>query len=56
MSHLNQDICEFIREYFIKSGYHSELTPSTYNFDPESLTTRWSHKHLAPRWDWNDSE
>ncbi len=44
---LIQDISEFIKDYFIKNGYHSELTPATYNFDPESLTARWSHKHLA---------
>lgn len=41
------DISEFLRDLFLKSGYHSGLTPATYNFDPDSLTARWSHKHLA---------
>jgi epoxyqueuosine reductase QueG len=44
---LIQDISEFIRDYFATYGYKSALTPATYNFDPETLTARWSHKHLA---------
>ena len=36
-----------IRDYFAGFGYRSKLTPATYNFDPESLTARWSHKHLG---------
>ncbi|WP_022666335.1 hypothetical protein [Desulfospira joergensenii] len=44
---LIRDISEFIRVSLAKAGYTSELTPATYNFDPESLTARWSHKHLA---------
>lgn len=44
---LIQDVSEFIRDFFSKYGYQSKLTPATYNFDPESLTARWSHKHLA---------
>ncbi len=46
-NNLIQDISEFIQDYFAGYGYRSELTPATYNFDPESLTARWSHKHLA---------
>lgn len=44
---LIQDISEFISDFFVGYGYKSELTPATYNFDPESLTAPWSHKHLA---------
>lgn len=44
---LIQEISEFIKKSLLGNGYHSELTPATYNFDPESLTARWSHKHLA---------
>jgi epoxyqueuosine reductase QueG len=44
---LIQDVSEFIRDFFIGYGHKSELTPATYNFDPESLTARWSHKHLG---------
>ena len=44
---LIQDISEFIRDSLRDEGFASELTPATYNFDPESLTARWSHKHLA---------
>jgi epoxyqueuosine reductase len=44
---LIQDISEFIRDFLAGYGYKSELTPATYNFDPESLTARWSHKHIA---------
>jgi len=44
---LIQGISEFIRDCFAEFGFQSELTPATYNFDPESLTARWSHKHLA---------
>ncbi|MCF6248021.1 MAG: hypothetical protein L3J69_11755 [Desulfobacula sp.] len=46
-NNLIQDISEFIRGYFAEYGYRSVLTPATYNFFPESLTARWSHKHLA---------
>ncbi len=44
---LIQMISEFIKSYLLKNGYHSELTPATYNFDPKASTARWSHKHLA---------
>jgi epoxyqueuosine reductase QueG len=44
---LIQLISEFIQDHFAQAGYQSELTPATYNFDPDSLTARWSHKHLA---------
>lgn len=44
---LIQEISEFIQENFSDLGYRSELTPATYNYDAESLTARWSHKHLA---------
>ena len=44
---LIQDVSEFIRDFLAGYGYKSELTPATYNFDPETLTARWSHKHLA---------
>lgn len=44
---LLQHISEFIRDRLAQLGYQSELTPATYNFDPDSLTARWSHKHLA---------
>lgn len=44
---LIQDISEYIKASLLEKGYLSELTPATYNFDPESLTARWSHKHLA---------
>ncbi len=44
---LLQCISEFIRDLFEQFGYKSELTPVTYNFDPDSLMARWSHKHLA---------
>lgn len=44
---LIQDISSFIYDYFAGYGYGCELTPATYNFDCESLTARWSHKHLA---------
>lgn len=44
---LIQNISEFIKEYLLKKGYNSELTPATYNFDHASLASRWSHKHLA---------
>ncbi len=38
---------EFISHRLEQCGYKSALTPATYNFDPVSLTARWSHKHLA---------
>lgn len=41
------DISEFIRDDLMGKGFRSELTPATYNFDPATLTARWSHKHLA---------
>lgn len=44
---LLQRISETIRRLLDRCGYQSELTPATYNFDPKSLTARWSHKHLA---------
>ncbi|MCG8688571.1 MAG: hypothetical protein MI892_27120 [Desulfobacterales bacterium] len=44
---LLQDISKFISDTLKNTGYQSELTPATYNFDPETLTARWSHKHLA---------
>lgn len=44
---LIRDLIEFIGDSFARYGYKSELTPATYNFDAESLTARWSHKHLA---------
>lgn len=44
---LIEDISQFLKDTFIENGYHSELTPATYNFDPVSLSARWSHKHLA---------
>ena len=44
---LIQRTCEFIVDLLDRYGYKSELTPATYNFDPDSLTARWSHKHLA---------
>ena len=44
---LIQSISEFMRDHFAEFGYKSKLTPATYNFDPDSLTARWSHKHLA---------
>lgn len=44
---LIQRISEFIQDHFAQFGYKSEPTPATYNFDPDSLTARWSHKHLA---------
>ena len=44
---LIQSVSEFIRDEFLGRGYASALTPATYNFDPVSLTARWSHKHLA---------
>ncbi len=44
---LIQDISEFINDFLAGYGYKSVLTPATYNFDPECLTARWSHKHLA---------
>ncbi len=46
-NNLIQMISEYIKESLMENGYHSELTPATYNFDPKSLTARWSHKHLA---------
>ena len=44
---LIQDISEFISDTLKQSGYISELTPATYNFNAETLMARWSHKHLA---------
>ncbi len=44
---LIQDIGVFIYDYFKQFGFKSEITPATYDFDPVSLTSRWSHKHLA---------
>jgi epoxyqueuosine reductase QueG len=44
---LIERISEFIRHRLEQDGYQSELTPATYNFDPDSLSARWSHKHLA---------
>ncbi len=44
---LIEDINEFIRACLAKEGYESKVTPPTYNFDKRSLTSRWSHKHLA---------
>jgi epoxyqueuosine reductase QueG len=44
---LIQGISEFIRDRLAAGGHASMLTPVTDNFDPESLTARWSHKHLA---------
>ncbi len=44
---LIQRIAEFIGQHLDRRGYRFALTPATYNFDPASLTARWSHKHLA---------
>jgi len=44
---LIQNISVFIRDLLAHSGYKSELTPATHNYDPDSLTARWSHKHLG---------
>ena len=38
---------DFLRDRLADRGGACELTPATYNFDPETLTARWSHKHLA---------
>ena len=37
----------FISRLLDQSGFKSAFTPATYDFHPESLTARWSHKHLA---------
>jgi epoxyqueuosine reductase QueG len=44
---LIQRTSEYVRRLLDQCGYRSALTPATYNFDPDSLTARWSHKHLA---------
>lgn len=44
---LIQHASEFIKDLLDQHGFKSKLTPATYNFDPDSLTARWSHKHLG---------
>lgn len=44
---LIQRTSEFISNQLSQYGFRSEPTPATYNFDPNSLTAQWSHKHLA---------
>ncbi len=46
-NNLIEEISEFICASLAKEGYKSAVTPPTYNFDKKSLTSRWSHKHLA---------
>ena len=40
-------IADKIAGYLIDHGFKVAQTPATHNFDPEALTARWSHKHLA---------
>jgi epoxyqueuosine reductase len=40
-------LCLGLQEHLGGAGYRSVFAPPTHNFDPASLTSRWSHKHLA---------
>ena len=40
---LNQHLKAFLAD----QGYESRLLPPTHNFDPQSLISDWSHKHVA---------
>lgn len=40
-------LCRRIRKYLQNHDYQTVLTPATHNFNPVSLVSRWSHKHLG---------
>ena len=40
-------ICDRVSRFLDEAGYQSAVTTATKNFDRETLTAKWSHKHLA---------
>jgi epoxyqueuosine reductase QueG len=38
---------EWLGSFLEKKGYTSVVLPPTHDFDPETLTSRWSHRHAA---------
>jgi epoxyqueuosine reductase len=40
-------ICQRFKEHLREAGFHSEVTPSTHNFDEKRLISCWSHKHVG---------
>jgi len=44
---LIKKVNEYVAGYMKSLGYQAAVTPPTANFDPVSLVSRWSHKHLA---------
>jgi epoxyqueuosine reductase QueG len=37
----------FLQRQLDVLGYRSSSMPATHNFDPKTLTSRWSHRHIA---------
>lgn len=42
-----QKVGQAIEHELRQSGYASVLTPPTYNYDSDTLTAQWSHKHVG---------
>lgn len=44
---LIHDLNQHLKHELSKAGYRVAVTPATHNFDPETLVSNWSHRHLA---------
>lgn len=44
---LINDICQDLQQILGQLGVQAASVPATHNFDPETLTSRWSHKSVA---------
>ena len=44
---LIHDLNQQLKDELVKAGYQAAVTPATHNFDPETLVSNWSHRHLA---------
>ena len=44
---LIHDLNRHLKNELAKAGYQAAVTPATHNFDPKTLISNWSHRHLA---------
>jgi epoxyqueuosine reductase QueG len=44
---LIHDLNTYIQRYFKEIGFKSTIIPATHNYNPESLMSDWSHRHVA---------
>jgi len=44
---LINDLNIYIQRYLFQRGFTSAIIPATHNFNPESLISDWSHRHVA---------